>query len=125
MNTTSQLEPVAAIFCEVYANKPALKDGNEIARFIGFKKSAISEPQVALFNLIAPVGLIPLMGTVTAEVLREHGYSAPSTEIAYKPMLVDGEIVYVPRDKQAVKATEQRADIYAHRTHDDCGEMMA
>lgn len=93
----------------------AVKDGNAIARFIGWQQTIDPTKPLALFNVIVPIFGKPAHGTICASTFTANSYSIPSTAVIYKATLVDGEIVYVP----ANKPTEQRADIYDSRSFDD------
>lgn len=87
----------AKIFRDVYA--PALKDGNEVADFIGMQCGMGVVPPFPLFNLIRQVGIYPEGSTVGIETLNRLGYSAPA----------------IPR----------LTDLYDIRSTDDAGELMS
>jgi hypothetical protein len=94
MHTTSQLDPVAAIFNEVYASvKPALKDGSEVAVYYGWQPGFGRLSGFALYNLTEPVGIHPVGSTVSEETLNRYGCSAPDI---YASRSVDdsGEILF-------------------------------
>jgi len=96
MNTTpSQFEPFAQVMREGYA--PALKDGNEVAVFIGMQDGMGVVDAFPLFNLTRQVGIYGKDSTVSTQTLRTLGYSAPS----------------IPAP-----------DVYASRTHDDNFEPL-
>lgn len=92
-HTTSQFAPFAQIHRDVFA-KP-LKDGNEVAEYIGNMEGFGDMPALALYNLTRSVGAYPNGSTVTAETLRALGYSAPTAP-----------------------------DIYDSRSFDDAGEIL-
>jgi len=79
MNTPqSQLDPVAAIFRDTYAApKPELKDGSEVAVYLGWQSGGIFAQGFALYNLTQPVGIHPAGSTVSEQTLNRYGYTAP------------------------------------------------
>jgi hypothetical protein len=97
MNTTPSIfDLFAQTMREVYA--PALKDGNDVAEFAHMQSGMGIVPEFPQFNLIVSVGAYPIGATVGVETLARLGYSAPA----------------IPSD-----------DIYASRSVDDCGELLA
>jgi len=83
MNTTeSQLDPVAEIFREVYAEPK--KDGNTVARFLGMQSGGIFRHEsFPLYILTAQVGPHPVDSTVSDMTLARYGYTPPAITDRY------------------------------------------
>ncbi len=79
MNTLeSPMDPVAEIFRTTYAApKPELKDGSEVAQYLGWQSGGKAHPGFPLFNLTQQVGIYRIGSTVTEPTLNRLGYTAP------------------------------------------------
>jgi len=94
MNANALFNDFAQGLREQYATpKPELKDGSEVAVYLGWQSGGIFTQGFALYNLTQPVGIHPAGSTVSEQTLNRLGYSAP--------------------------------DMYASRSTDDAGELLA
>jgi len=124
MNANALFNDFAQGLREQYAaTKPELKDGSEVAVFIGNQETIDPHKPMALFNLLEPLGVHPVGSTVGKETLAKHGYAAPSMAITYKAHLIDRKVCYLPIG-ELPDFTEFNADIYASRSTDDAGELL-